>query len=83
MLSAEPSTDPDGDSLSFLWFHYPEVGSWTSPIAPAGAENVYRTAFKAPQVTRPETAHFIVAVTDKGAPPITRYRRVVVTILPR
>ena len=82
VLSAEPSTDPDGDSLSFLWFHYPEVGSWTSPIAPAGAENVYRSAFKAPAVSKPETAHFIVAVTDKGAPPVTRYRRVVVTITP-
>lgn len=82
VLDASPSTDPDGDSLSFLWFHYPEAGSWKTPIAPAGAENVYRTAFKAPMVSKPETAAFVVAVTDKGAPPVTRYQRVTVTITP-
>lgn len=82
VLDASPSTDPDGDSLSFLWFHYPEAGSWKAPIAPGGAENVYRVAFKAPAVTKSETAQFVVAVTDKGSPPVTRYQRVMVTITP-
>lgn len=27
--------------------------------------------------------HFILAVTDRGTPPLTRYRRVVVTIAPK
>ena len=39
-------------------------------------------SFKAPVVTKPETAHFILRVTDKGTPPLTRYKRVLVTILP-
>jgi len=47
-----------------------------------GAENIFHLGFKAPVVTKPETAHFIVAVTDKGTPPLTRYKRVIVTILP-
>ena len=81
-LSAEGSTDPDGDSLSYLWFHYPEAGSWKTPIPIGGAENTYRVHIKAPEVTKIETAHFILAVTDKGTPPLTRYRRVVVTIEP-
>lgn len=83
VLSAKGSADPDGDSLSYYWFHYPEAGSWKATLAPLGAENVYRVAFLAPEVTRAETAHFVVAVTDKGAPPLTRYRRVIVTILPK
>lgn len=82
-LSAAGSSDPDGDSLSFLWFHYPEAGSWKQPIPPKGAENIVRVSFTAPDVPSPQTAHFIVAVTDKGTPALTRYRRVIVTILPR
>jgi hypothetical protein len=81
-LSAEGSSDPDGDSLSFHWFHYPEAGSWKTPITPGGADNIYKVGFVAPNVTREETAHFVVAVTDKGGPPMTRYRRVIVTIKP-
>jgi hypothetical protein len=81
-LDAGSSRDPDGDSLSYLWFNYPEAGSWTSPIPALGAENIHRAVFRAPQVARPETAHFIVQVTDKGTPPLTRYKRVIVTILP-
>ncbi len=83
VLSAKASSDPDGDSLSFHWFHYPEAGSWKTLIAPGGADNIYRVGFVAPEVTKEETAHFVVAVTDKGAPALTRYRRVIVTILPK
>ena len=34
------------------------------------------------QVERPETAHFILRVTDKGSPPLSRYRRVIVNVSP-
>ncbi|ATC23515.1 DUF1593 domain-containing protein [Caulobacter vibrioides] len=81
-LSARGSHDPDGDSLSFLWFNYPEAGTWKTSIPANGAENIYRASFTAPAVTKPETAHFIVAISDKGAPALTRYRRVIVTFLP-
>jgi hypothetical protein len=82
-LSALGTTDPDGDSLSYQWFHYAEVGGWNAEIKPhIRAPNLYCVPFKAPVVTSPKDAHFILKVTDKGSPPLTRYRRVVVTILP-
>lgn len=81
-LSAAGSSDPDGDSLSYLWFNYPEAGSYRTPIAPNGADNIYHVSFNAPHVTKAETAHFILRVTDKGTPPLSRYKRVIVTILP-
>lgn len=31
----------------------------------------------------PATLHFILRVTDKGTPPLSRYKRVVVTVVPR
>lgn len=82
VLDASGSTDPDGDSLSYLWFNYPEAGSLKARIDSQGADNIYRGRFQAPQVTKPETAHFILAVTDKGQPSLTRYRRIIVTIEP-
>ena len=34
------------------------------------------------EVTKPETMHVILAVTDQGAPALTRYQRVIITIYP-
>ncbi|MDI7774190.1 DUF1593 domain-containing protein [Asticcacaulis sp. EMRT-3] len=81
-LSAAGTTDPDGDSLTYLWFNYPEAGSWKTPIAIDGAEDVVHAGFTATVVTKPETAHFILKVTDKGTPPLSSYKRIIVTILP-
>jgi hypothetical protein len=36
----------------------------------------------APQASKPEALHFILRVTDKGSPPLSRYQRVVVTVVP-
>jgi hypothetical protein len=82
-LDARGSTDPDGDSLSYGWFSYPEAGSYRTPISFGGAaQNTARVVLRAPRVQKPETAHFILKLTDKGTPPLTRYRRVIVTIVP-
>lgn len=82
-LSAKGSTDPDGDNLSFLWYCYPEAGSYGHEISLASAENLDEVAVQAPEVTKEETAHFILKLTDKGSPRLTRYQRVIVTIQPR
>ncbi|WP_025764475.1 DUF1593 domain-containing protein [Dyadobacter tibetensis] len=81
-LDAYDTIDPDGDSFSFLWFHYPEAGTYKKEIPVQGAENIHNVNFKAPQVDQPSTAHFILKVTDKGSPRLSSYKRIIVTILP-
>ncbi len=82
-LNASGTTDPDGDSMSYLWFQYPEAGTYpgqvsTRPYAP----NLYDLPITAPSVDSPQTIHFILQVTDKGTPALTRYKRVIVTVVP-
>lgn len=83
-LNADGSTDPDGDSISYLWFQYEEAGTYPGTISFAPyAPNLYHLhTIEAPRVDSPKTAHFILRVTDKGDPPLSRYKRVVVRILP-
>lgn len=75
-------SDPDGDHLSYLWFHYPEAGSYKQKIEIASAENMHGVYVIAPKVEKKETAQFILKVTDHGTPPLSRYKRVFVTIVP-
>lgn len=81
-LDAYDTTDPDGDSFSFLWFNYPEAGTYKDPIRIEGTENSHGVYIIAPEVTTEETVHFILRVTDKGEPQLTSYKRVIVTIKP-
>lgn len=82
-LSAAGTTDPDGDSMSYLWSQYAEAGTYKGivsfrPYSP----NLYDIPVTAPIVETEQTIHFILKVTDKGTPALTRYKRVIVTVLP-
>jgi hypothetical protein len=84
-LDADGSSDPDGDALSYLWFQYPEAGTYKGNFSFSMlAENLYNVhTIKAPQVDSPQTVHFILKVTDKGTPALSRYGRVIVTVVPK
>ena len=80
-LDASGTTDPDGDALSYFWLQYPEAGTYPEHLT--FVPNLYSVGLRAPQVDAPKTLHFILRVTDKGTPPLSRYKRVIVTVVPR
>ncbi len=81
-LNASNSTDPDGDNLSFLWFPYPEAGTYEGQFELSQPENANTIHGVAPIVSKTETIHVILRVTDKGEPPLSRYDRIIIQIEP-
>jgi hypothetical protein len=95
VLDASATKDPDGNKLTYRWFHYEEagyVGRGTNmaaiTIAPSDAAKTAVTATAACRpvwlpMNRPCTtgiAHIILAVTDNGSPALTSYRRVILNV---
>jgi hypothetical protein len=83
ILDAAGSNDPDGDRLSYSWFVYPEAGNYGGDIkleaeGSAGA-SPSRVTVHVPADAAGKEIHVLVAVTDNSQPPLTRYRRVLIT----
>jgi hypothetical protein len=79
-LSAQGTSDPDGDELEFRWWHYREAGSYDGTIQINNAER-QRALLTVPEdAGKGQTIHIVVEVTDNGTPPLTRYQRVIAEI---
>lgn len=82
-LNADGTSDPDGDSMSYWWFQYPEAGTYKGSVSfRPYSPNLYKLPVTAPVVDSERTIHFILKVSDKGTPALTRYKRVIVTVTP-
>jgi hypothetical protein len=76
---AATATDPDGDRLTYKWWHYADASSAESLVTIANAASPERASFVVPNEPG-RTVHIILEVTDDGTPPLTRYQRIVFTI---
>jgi len=81
-LDASGSEDPDRQPLSFEWIYYPEPGSYRGPAIEIHDTLTPRAWFVAPSVGEARAIHVVLAATDSGSPPLTRYRRLVITVAP-
>lgn len=88
-LSADGSTDPDGDALSYEWFYYGEPGTLltssgtTGQTVPIKNFDQVKASFVVPTqrvMTGVGTMHIILALTDHGTPRLTRYRRIIIDV---
>ena len=91
-LSAEGTTDPDGDAVSYEWSDDNEAGTFPLSSARSGQPleirdfDQPRASFTVPtgRVMAPGAGdmHIILAVTHHGTPRLTRYLRVIVEVRP-
>lgn len=79
-LSAEGTTDPDGNRLSFLWWQYTEADSYEGIVEIQNDRQVQASVVIPKDAESGETIHIICEVTDDGVPALTRYQRVVITV---
>jgi hypothetical protein len=79
-LSAEGTTDPDGDSVRVTWWIYPEAGTIRNATLTV-AEGL-QTVVKLPVITEPGTVHVILQAEDSGEPHLFAYRRTVIEVAP-
>ncbi len=80
-LSAEGSSDPDGDEFEITWFTYPEAGTLTETVQLSTKRGLV-TMFKVPPVREKATLHVVLQLKDSGTPPLFAYRRAIVTVGP-
>jgi len=80
-LSAAGSGDPDGDDISYSWWHYREAGTYKGEVR-IEAPTSSGACLRAPAVAKPERVHIILEVTDNGVPQLTSYRRLILTVSP-
>jgi dienelactone hydrolase len=62
--------------LTYQWFVYPEAGTYRGHVTIEGTNAAIATV-RIPGDASGQSIHVIVAVTDTGQPPLTRYRRAV------
>lgn len=80
-FSAEGTTDPDGDRISFRWWQFQEAGTCSQMV---NIENPLgdRIRFVAPGVDESCTIHIILEAEDNGSPELVAYQRMIITVMP-
>lgn len=78
-LSANGSSDPDGDLLSYEWSVYQDASSYKGTVV---IENVLDAAARltVPQDSSGKDIHIVLEVKDNGEPNLTTYRRIILVV---
>lgn len=80
-LSAEGSSDPDGDNLMFNWSFFREPSSFDGFLDIEGS-NSEECSILIPENSVGTSIHIILEVTDSGYPSLTSYRRIIINSFP-
>jgi hypothetical protein len=80
-IDAAKTNDPDGDELKFKWWQYKDAGSCNGMVDIKNA-NSDKISLTAPKVSKPETIHIILEVSDNGSPMLKGYQRIIINVIP-
>ena len=73
-------SDPDRNTISVRWWQWKGVGTYPGQVTIA-TPSALATRMQVPADAKSgQTIHVILEATDNGAPPLTRYQRVVITV---
>lgn len=78
-LSAEGSYDPDGDDITYSWYVYDVVGSYSGKVTIENSDSA-KVSLVLPSDSSGSCIHVILEIHDDGYPELYAYRRVVVNI---
>jgi hypothetical protein len=74
------ASDPDGNAVKVRWWRWKDVDTYPGEVTLANATSLATSLQVPADATAGQTIQLVLEATDDGAPPLTRYRRVVVTV---
>ncbi|SFR88357.1 nucleoside hydrolase-like domain-containing protein [Anaeromicropila populeti] len=78
-LSANGSSDPDGNALTYNWFYYNNPSSYQGTVTISNASASTATV-TIPSGASGKTIHVILELHDNGSPNLYAYRRVIINV---
>ena len=75
------ASDPDGNAVSVRWWQWREVGTYPGKVTFANATALSTSVQVPTDAARGQTIQLVLEASDNGTPVLTRYQRVVVTVL--
>jgi hypothetical protein len=83
ILNTKEVIDPDGDKISYTWWHYHYSGD--NPFHKEVAidnKNSKKATIIIPKDALGKDLHIILEVKDNGVPALKAYQRLIVTVVP-
>ena len=75
------TSDPDGNAVRVRWWQWKDVDTYPGQITIASPTSLV-TSFQLPSdATAGQTIHLVLEAADDGSPALTRYQRVIVTVV--
>jgi hypothetical protein len=73
--------DPDGNAIAVRWWQWKEVGTYPGQVPIANPTALAASIQVPADATAGQTIQLILEATDDGTPALTRYQRVVVSVV--
>jgi hypothetical protein len=74
------ASDPDGNAVHVKWWRWKDVDTYPGQVT-ITSPGTFTTSMQVPADAKAgQTIQLVLEATDDGTPPLTRYRRVVVTV---